>query len=167
MFREKMLPVAILFWSLAVSELHANALQIQQSVGTKSYFAMDSIQKIIFSNGHMIVEDKGNRTDTFSISPTLQISFIDSIPDSSGIAHTTAILSFSHQSQNILDIAFTGNQNENRSVEIFSVDGALLQATKVTKSNMVSIDLNKQSPGIYVCKITNGLQVQSVSFLKK
>jgi len=169
MKHRKILALLIVFWCLGANKLYANAIQINQGSGAKSFYALDSIRKIVFSNGSMVIEDKDSHVHSYSIAQTLILSFTDSIPDSTGndpSSTLTTVAVSAHQTKNALEITFLGSSID-RSLELFNTDGVLLQSIRVTNSNYVALNLYDRSPGIYVCKITNGHHVQSLTLLIK
>ena len=170
MFLNRVILSVFLICGVSITQLYAKAAKVSQSAAMESFFVLDSIQKITFSLGKMTIEDKQSIHHDFSITSSLRIVFLDSIPDSSAIdtsQHPVHIMAHANPIEGGLEIVFHNNENAFRLVEILTMDGKILQTAKTTQSTSVSLDLHGLGAGVYVCKITNGHQIQSIRFLKK
>ncbi len=157
----------LLLLGLGITGVQSQNLYVKEISGTQTSYPLSSIQKISFSSGKTYIYKTDNSTETYSINGIRYLSFIE---DESGIQEQKSIVNnrlivFPNPTKDVLHIDLTNVENGGI-LSIYSMDGKLLQDQKINEAQIISLNLNHLSPGIYLCRYLSGTEIKTVKISK-
>jgi hypothetical protein len=140
---------------------------VQPITGSQTTYPVADIQKLTFENGNMLVTNNTSGSGTFALSELRYVSFADS---NLGITNpelaTNKFYAYPNPASQMLNILGSNTTQRVHNIEILSVEGRLLMQQKPT-NDVPQVDVSVLPLGMYLCKITNGSQQQTIKFLKQ
>lgn len=147
--------------------INAQTMFVRPITGSQTTYSVADIQKLTFDNGNLIVSNETGQNDTFALADNRYITFSDlTLGTSNPVSLESKYYVYPNPSNQWLNI---GNENPTqtlRLVEILSIEGKLLTQQKPSTAD-TQIDISALPQGMYLCKITNGNQQQTLKFSKQ
>jgi hypothetical protein len=147
--------------------INAQTMFVQPITGSQTTYPVADIQKLTFENGNMLVTNNTSGSGTFALSELRYVSFADS---NLGITNpelaTNKFYAYPNPASQMLNILGSNTTQRVHNIEILSVEGRLLMQQKPT-NDVPQVDVSVLPLGMYLCKITNGSQQQTIKFLKQ
>jgi hypothetical protein len=148
--------------------INAQTMFVQPITGSQTTYPVADIQKLTFENGNILVTNNTVASGTFALSELRYVSFADS---NLGITNpelaTNKFYAYPNPASHILNILGSNTTQRVHNIEILSVEGRLLMQQKPTNESAPQVDVSVLPQGMYLCKITNGSQQQTLKFLKQ
>jgi hypothetical protein len=147
--------------------INAQTMFVRPITGSQTTYPVADIHKLTFENGNMLVTNSTGGSGTFALSELRYVSFADS---NLGITNpelaTNKFYAYPNPASQMLNILGSNTTQRVHNIEILSVEGRLLMQQKPT-NDVPQVDVSVLPLGMYLCKITNGSQQQTIKFLKQ
>lgn len=129
-----------------------NSIILKFNNGNTSGITFSSLDKITFSGSNMIVSQKNNSSNAYSLLIVQNLIF-GLYADTPTVYPNNNLLNFyPNPAQDYIKINNTDNQKTH--IEIFSTDGTLKLST-VVESSSTPINIKFLQPGMYIIKANN------------
>ena len=157
-----------LFLLLACSMVQAQNMFVHPSTGSQTSYPVADIQKLTFDNGNMLVTSNGKASGSFALSGLRYVSFADvSLGTTNPELATNKFYGYPNPANHILNISGSNGMQRVDIIQILSLEGRLLMQQKPVNESAPQVDISALPQGMYLCKITNGSQQQTLKFLKQ
>ena len=148
--------------------VNAQTMFVRPVAGSQTTYSVADIQKLTFDNGNMLVTNKSGANGTYALSGLRYVSFADltlqtSIPEMA----TNKFYAYPNPASHMLNITGSNTMQLIQSIQILSLEGRLLMQQKPVNESAPQVDISALPQGMYLCKITNGIQQQTLKFLKQ
>lgn len=148
--------------------INAQTMFVRPIVGGQTTYPVADIQKLTFENGNMLVTNNAGASGTFALSELRYVSFTDS---NLGITNpalaNNKFYAYPNPASHILNISSSNAMQLVSQIQILSLEGRLLMQQKPANESAPQVDISALPQGMYLCKITNGKQQQTLKFLKQ
>lgn len=164
----------IKLWALflcisAITGIQAQSLFVFEKNGTRTDFTLTSLRSITFSGSNLFLNKKdGSTTSPYSIEGLRFLSFSRFTEVAAPTNDEGEINIYPNPVHDMLNIQYLSSKpNENRNIEILSIDGKIMYNKPFELNNTVqSINTNTWSRGIYLLRFNNGSEVISKKIIK-
>ena len=159
----------IKLWALflclsALTGIQAQSLFVVGKSGATSDFTLTSLRSITFAGTDLVLNKKdGSTSIPYSIADLRFLSFSQYTEVTNPGSDKSEISIYPNPVHDLLNIRYLSNKpNENRNIEILSIDGKIMYNKPFELNNTVqSINTNTWSRGIYLLRFNNGTEVIS------
>ena len=153
---------------LTCSMTQAQTMYVRPVLGIQTTYPVADIQKLTFDNGNMLVTNNTGANGTFALSGLRYVSFTDfNLGTTSPALVTNKFYAYPNPASHMLNISGSNTMQLVSQIEILSLEGRLLMQQKPTNESAPQVDISSLPQGLYLCKITNGNQQQTLKFLKQ
>ena len=164
----------IKLWALflclsALTGIQAQSLFVVGKSGATSDFTLTSLRSITFAGTDLVLNKKdGSTSIPYSIADLRFLSFSQYTEVTNPGSDKSEINIYPNPVHDMLNIQYLSNKpNENRNIEILSIDGKIMYNKPFELNNTVqSINTNTWSRGIYLLRFNNGTEVISKKIIK-
>ena len=147
---------------------NAQTMFVRPIAGSQSTYPVADIQKLTFDNGNMIVTNNTGASGSFALSGLRYVSFTDfNLGTTNPELATNKFYAYPNPASHMLNISGSNAMQLVSQIEILSLEGRLLMQQKPSNTTATQVDISALPQGMYLCKITNGNQQQTVKFLKQ
>jgi hypothetical protein len=154
-----------LFFCMSAS---AQTMFVRPIAGSETTYPVADIQKLTFGNGNMLVTNNTGTNGSFALSGLRYVSFTDfNLGTTNPALATSKFYAYPNPASHILNISGSNTMQLVSQIEILSLEGRLLMQQKQTNESAPQVDISALPQGMYLCKITNGNQQQTLKFLKQ
>jgi hypothetical protein len=162
----KIYVVLLLGLGLQVTQAE-NALFILQKSGDNTAFNMSTLKSLTFSGANVLVNKKDATTSTFVRSNVKYMNFAanNTTKIANKALENSNLVVYFNQSQNVLNIAYSGEIVPNLQLEVYGMDGKMALQTKLNNS-LTSVSVQNLGHGMYLCRVINGTKIQTQKFIK-
>jgi hypothetical protein len=148
--------------------INAQTMFVRPLAGSQSTYPVADIQKLTFDNGNMLVTNNTGANGSFALSGLRYVSFTDfNLGTTNPEMATNKFYAYPNPASHMLNIAGSNTMQLVSQIEILSVEGRLLMQQKPANTTAPQVDISALPQGMYLCKISNGNQQQSIKFLKQ
>ena len=148
--------------------INAQTMFVRPIAGSQTTYPVADIQKLTFENGNMLVTNNTVASGTFALSGLRYVSFTDfNLGTTNPELATNKFYAYPNPASHILNIAGSNTLQLFSLIEILSLEGRLLMQQKPANTTATQVDISALPQGMYLCKITNGNQQQTLKFLKQ
>lgn len=163
----------LLFLGLVLS---FGSLQGQPSIsvrsidGTQTKYLLSAIRKLTYPTPtNMAVVKFTGSADNYVLADLRNMIFADGETGIKANVDDTDRKLFLHPNPvvNEFNIQLSTSENQPVNVEIVSIDGKILYKAKISGTSNFHVDFSQFQSGFYLCRINNGLSVETIKFLKK
>jgi hypothetical protein len=148
--------------------INAQTMFVQPITGSQTTYPVADIQKLTFENGNMLVTNNTVASGTFALSELRYVSFADSnLGTTNPELATNKFYAYPNPASQMLNVSGSNAMQSVSQIEILSVEGRLLMQHKPANDLAPQVDISALPQGMYLCKITNGSQQQTLKFLKQ
>jgi hypothetical protein len=162
--RIQSLKISFLFLTgFAFTSVKSQTMYVRPNTGIQTPFPVDTIQKLTFSDGNLLVTSTAGANGTFVITDNRYINFTDLTLGST--THELAKNSFylyPNPSSTTINVANDDARQTISRIEIISLEGRVLIEQKSPQVEIVSLPT-----GMYFCKIAYNNISQTIKFLKQ
>ena len=157
-----------LFAAFLCISVNAQNMYIRPITGSQSIYPVADIQKLAFENGNILVTNNGGTSGTFALSGLRYVSFTDfnlgtTVPE----LVTNRLYAYPNPASHFINILGSNNMQPASHIQIVSLEGRLLMEQKLVNPTTFQVDISALPQGMYLCKITNGNQKETIKFLKQ
>lgn len=143
-----------------------NLLNLHERLGTKTSFAVSTIQKLVITGGNLTVMKKDATTSTFSLT---DLAHIDFVSISTGIVKNkicNQFLVYPNPVKDVLNIrTLNAHSSEIQKLDIFGIDGKIV-ISEILNKNLMSIPVTSLTKGVYFYRIQDGNSITVNKFIK-
>lgn len=170
MQKEKTRWITIFLTLIALPSLQAQTyLTVNAMSGTQTVHTLSGIRKQTFSNtGNMVVMSTAGNTDTYVLSEVRNLTFSDV---STKKAITTSpkynLQLYPNPVQKMLNIQIFRECSQTATVELLSIEGRVLYQVRLNGKTSYQVNLSHFRQGIYLCRLNNGITIETTKFLKQ
>ena len=148
--------------------LSAQSTCILLNNGTQECHQLNSISSIKVLNGTLIVNLSQQTISSYPIQEIRKILFTSSTGSQINQTQRSSMRVYPNPVGDILTIEVSEQLRGNSSIDIYSMDGRLIQALRSSVVNgTTQINVSSLSQGVYICRIRNGNQTSSIQFVKQ
>lgn len=171
MKQKKINSLIVLLFAIGLSGLQAQTLlNVKETLGTQTSFALNGMNKLIFNSDKMTVIKKTGINSDFSLINIRYLNFtnttaINEISDS----RNRNLKLFPNPVIDLLNIQFKSANEENVLIQIMNVQGKILYQQRFTNQtgiNNLSIPLASFQKGLYLCQLIYGVKLEINKFEK-
>lgn len=145
----------------------AQTMFVRPIAGSQTTYPVADIQKLTFDNGNMLVTNNTGANGTFALSGLRYVSFTDfNLGTTNPEMATNKFYAYPNPANHILNISGSNTIQRVDNIQILSLEGRLLLQHKPA-NDALQVDISALPQGMYLCKITNGNQQQTIKFLKQ
>ena len=146
----------------------AQTMFVRPITGSQTTYPVADIQKLTFDNGNMLVTSNTGASGSFALSGLRYVSFTDfNLGTTSPELATNKFYAYPNPASHILNISGSNAMLSVSQIEILSLEGRLLMQQKPAIESTPQVDISALPQGMYLCKITNGNQQETLKFLKQ
>jgi hypothetical protein len=147
--------------------INAQTMFVRPITGSQTTYPVTDIQKLTFENGTMLVTNNTGGSGTFALSELRYVSFTDSnLGTTNPELATNKFYAYPNPASQMLNISGSNAMQLVSQIQILSLEGRLLMQQKPANDLAPQVDISALPQGMYLCKITNGNQQQTLKFLK-
>ena len=162
---------AFLLLGVGLLGLQAQVMFILNNEGVESSFTLIDITKVDFSSDNIKVATIDGHSNSYTLSDLRSLNFnkiISGIQTLRPAQATGSINLFPNPVIDVMNIQSTSNIESIDVIEIISMEGRIVFSEIVDpNSNVYQINISELTKGIYVCKLSNGLAVETIRFVKQ
>ena len=148
--------------------INAQTMFVRPITGSQTTYPVADIHKLTFENGNMLVTNSTGGSGTFALSELRYVSFTDfNLGTTNPALATNKFYAYPNPASHILNIAGSNTLQLVSQIQILSLEGRLLMQQKPANESAPQVDISALPQGMYLCKITNGSQQQTLKFLKQ
>jgi hypothetical protein len=146
----------------------AQTMYVRPVLGSQTSYPVADIQKLTFDNGNMLVTNNIGASGSFALSGLRYVSFTDfNLGTTNPELATNKFYAYPNPASHVLNISGSNTMRSIGQIEILSVEGRLLMQQKPANTTAPQVDISALPQGMYLCKITNGNQQETLKFLKQ
>ena len=148
--------------------INAQTMFVRPIAGSQTTYSVADIQKLTFDNGNMLVTNNAGTNGTFALSGLRYVSFTDfNLGTTNPELATNKFYAYPNPASHVLNISGSNTLHCVSQIEILSLEGRLLMQQKPANTTAPQVDISALPQGMYLCKISNGNQQQTLKFLKQ
>jgi hypothetical protein len=160
----------LFFLGLASSTTCAQKLYVREKSGLQTDYSLTGIQKMTFTPGMLHVVKTGGNADEYPIGMIRFLSFSDIIiridePTTGDAAISFRI--FPNPAGGSFKIAATGNEPLSGKIELINLCGCVVKSLAANGERELEVDPGGICKGIYLCRLTDGNKVETLTFMKQ
>ena len=153
---------------LTCSMMQAQTMYVRPVLGSQTSYPVANIQKLTFDNGNMLVTNNTGANVSFVLSGLRYVSFTDfNLGTTNPEMATNKFYAYPNPASHILNISGSNTIQRVSQIEILSLEGRLLMQQKPANESAPQVDISALPQGMYLCRIANGNQQQTLKFLKQ
>lgn len=159
----------ILFLSVlyGLPQLSAQSMYVRPVSGLQTVYALNTVRKLSFSANNLVITKTSGHTDSYSINGLRYLNFKDMISGVNELKEVNPAVLFPNPARDILNIKSEGNTASGVIIEIQSLDGkTLLRNEFSSTSNIHQLNISSLGKGLYLCRINNGISIETSKFIK-
>ena len=146
--------IALLF-SLSFTRISAQILHLNEKDGVKNSFEIKKIRKLTFDIGNISIQNKDNSISLYELNRISYINFENKITqiDVDNLSENTINI-YPNPVNNVFNITLNGTTDKGI-IQIMTIDGKLLIEEFTEGKNLVTINLETFSKGVYLCRFVS------------
>jgi len=172
MQNKKLMLTAVLLLGIGYSSLQAqNALVVKEKSGTQTSFTLNGLRKLTFPAGNLTVNKTDGSTSTYAFNSIRSLTFSDLINNVSPIVkkERSNLTLYPNPVINQLQMSYETLQEGIVQAEISDFQGRILyrQTIRCQKgANQAIIPVAQLQRGLYLFRLQNGNNVETIKFIK-
>lgn len=158
----------LLLFGLVDSGVRSQTMYVQTNLGEISSFPIESIGKLTFPSGNLLVSNTNNPNATFGLSEMRKITFNAALSTAQQqVSLARAFYVYPNPARELLQIGSNDKTLLVIKIAVFSLEGRLLIQQNQNNAADNTIDISALPTGFYLCKVTSGSATQAIKFLKQ
>lgn len=173
-FKKVMMRFLLLFITsfLILTGLHAQDLYVKKTDGSQRAFALESVQKLMFAAGNMIVLTDDINPAVYPLSEIRYFTFEDMSPvkDELLMKKPELILLYPNPVKDIIQVEYYSGRSIESTIEIVDITGNVAHSyifISTSGKNTAKIVISDLAPGIYFCRLKYGDSFSTKKFIKE
>jgi hypothetical protein len=163
--------IVLLLW-LTIAPLQGQTyLTINAKNGTKATHMLGAIRKLTFPTiGNMTVTNTSAATSNYVLIDQRSMLFSDMGTGlNENVVATSNLQLYPNPVQDVLNIQISGRDGVRlgSTVELITLDGRLLYKAQLSGTITHQINVSQFMQGIYLCRVNNGVSIETTKFVKK
>lgn len=152
-----------------LSGLQAQTMYVKKHNGSRSGYALTSLQKIEFSSGNIILFEESGNNDVYASDELEYLSFFDftsgtvDLEDFSNLRFT----SYPNPVTDVLQVDLFGTGSYYGTFSILNLEGRVIKTRVVNGENRITLSLKQIPPGLYLCRFSNGKEIKTEKIIKQ
>lgn len=161
--------VGILLTCAFSSTATAQTMNVNESSGAYTAYALDDIQKMSFSSGNVIVTETDNSSSEYALGALQHLTFEELVTSMEERTATDkpSLHTYPNPVSNELTVDISGMSDANGTLRILNLEGRVMKTHKVHVAERLSVDMSQFPLGIYLCQYSNGTEVKTVKIIKQ
>jgi len=170
--QNKRLLCVVFLLSIGFSSLKAqNALYVKEKSGTQTSFILNSLRKLTFPAGNLTVIKTDGTTSTYTFSTIRSLTFSDLINNVSPMVQKerSKLTLYPNPVIDQLQISYETFKEGSVQAEIIDFQGRILyrQTSSCQEGiNQATISVSQLQKGLYLFRLQNGNNVETIKFIK-
>lgn len=161
---------AVLLLGLGLTPLQGQTtMNVKATSGTQTAYTLSTIRKLTFpSTGNMMVTKTTATTDNYALGSVRYLNFSDlgtNIESNTELKESIKL--YPNPVQDVLNIQLATAVNKTATVEILSIEGKVVYKARLTSADSHPINVSNFRQGIYLCRVNNGISIETTKFFKK
>ncbi len=158
----------LLLFSMVNFNVQAQNMYMRPTTGTFSTFPIESIGKLTFNNGNLLVTNSTGPNASFAIADLRYLTFNAALSTTEQVPKSArSFYAYPNPVSNFLNLSTADSSVLVGSIQVISVEGRLLLQQNEQPSSSKTIDVSALPQGLYLCKVTSGNLTQTIKFLKQ
>ena len=160
---------AVLLLGLGLTPLQGQTtMNVKATSGTQTAYTLSTIRKLTFpSTGNMMVTKTTATADNYALGSVRYLNFSVSTGIESNTELKESIKLYPNPVQDVLNIQLATAVNKTATVEILSIEGKVVYKARLTSADSHPINVSNFRQGIYLCRVNNGISIETTKFFKK
>ena len=160
---------AVLLLGLGLTSIQAQTMYVKTKGGTQTSFTLNEIQKMTFASGNITINKITGSPDSYVLSDLHCLLFNASVTE---VEETTSLESsfiiYPNPVNTELNLQPGALNNQTTTIQILSIDGRMVYHEQVqTNATNHQINISALPEGLYLCRITNGINSEIKKFIKQ
>jgi hypothetical protein len=162
----------LLLLSLGFSGLHAqNVLKVTEKTGTQTFYALSNIRKLTFPAGNLLINKTDGSLQMFAYSKIRLLNFGGTLNNINQpvLQEDGGLLLYPNPVINELTLVYQSIYKGSLQIDIVDLHGKVVftkTAYQTEGTNQLNINLSNLPKGFYLCRLTRGLTIETIKFLK-
>lgn len=136
--------------------------------GTQECHAINAISTIRVLNGNLTIQFSQQTNTSYPLNEIRKMIFTTGTINQVRQSQPSPMRIYPNPVSDILTIEIPEQTRGNGTIEIYSMEGRLVQSFRTTMVNSTTqINVSRLSQGVYICRIRNGNQTSSIQFVKQ
>jgi len=163
--------ITVILLGIGLSGLQAQKVYVGERDGLQKGYFLSDIKKMGFSSGKITVFKADGGLDTYTLPDVRNLNFMvvtSFIQDPLPIEKVGALYVFPNPVVDVLNIQLSSPFHSAGRIEIISLEGKLVFAEAMNVNTAVyQVNLSGLTKGLYLCRIKNGLTVETTKIIKQ
>ncbi len=161
--------IVIIIIGLGRTDLQAQYMYVEESVGTQTTYSLSNISKISFCSGKLTIFQSDSSSATYALDSVRYLSFSDSTLVSNGPKNTLShsLKAYPNPVSRELKIDLSNTACPIGTLNILSIEGKLIKTQEISGSNIISVDMSRLPRGIYFCQFISEAEIRSFKIIKQ
>lgn len=149
--------------------LQAQTMYLRQKNGVQNAYLFNNMQKMSFANGNITISKLAGNADNFTLSNIRYLNFKDLTIGVPLIeSKDKEIRLYPNPVVDILNIEMSKESDQRTVIEIFSIEGKVVFTSIVNSQiSVYQINVSKLPIGVYLCRVNNPKNIETIKFHKK
>ena len=169
--KNKSKPIALIATVLLLSADigYAQTMNIKQSNGTQTAYALNSVRKLTFASGNVTLQKTDNTTATFALSSLKYVNFSGTTSIEEQILHATIfnLNTYPNPVSDVLNIEVINTDTKNATISILSIEGKVLLTEQANGQKKISLNLSQLPQGLYLCQYKTEKELKTTKLIKQ
>ena len=168
MLLKRLTPFIVVLFIVCAGKLQGQSLYVNEKDGTQSSYSLESIAKIRFVPGKLIVSQKNSIEIVYTFSTLQYLSFRDFSSGliREGVDSNLFVNLYPNPVFSKLILDFYDQIISKGSIQFYDLKGQMQYSQKIADVNTVRINIDFLSPGIYICLLTYNSQSRAFKIIK-
>ena len=164
----KLLLCVLLLSGFGLTTLQAQKMFVKEKTGLETEYSISDIKKLEFSSINLIITKSDGSSDQFLINGLSNLNFGSTIGFDSKSVEGTSVKLYPNPVAEKLNIQLISAEGHEATIEILSIAGKLVYSETMNDLRSVyQIDASTLPGGLYLCRINNGITIETVKFVKQ
>jgi hypothetical protein len=143
-------------------------MNVAESNGTQTAYALSNIQKMSFSSGNLTVTKKDNNSGVYALSDLRYLNFSDHTTslDMPVSVKSHVLFAFPNPAGNTLNIDLSGTAQGKGTLCLLNLEGKIVLKKHLNNAGVLTLDIRHLPKGIYICHYSNTTEVKTVKIIK-
>ncbi len=164
--------LALLVMALSLTTNGQNVLDVKETSGTLTSYALSDIRKLTFPTGALVISFIDNTNETFNLSTVQLLKFSD-LPtgiDTEPKVESGNINIYPVPVNNEINISYMANRSAVLQIQIVDMGGSIVLKSNQTVykgKNILILNSSSLKQGFYILQIINGNTVKTKKIVKQ
>lgn len=162
----------LLLLGLGLTGLQAqNVLKVREKSGTQTSYTLNDIRKLTFSTGNLTVSKTDGTMQMYALSNIRFLNFGDVVTsiDKSTLLENRSIQIYPNPVVDEFTLTYQLTNKGSIQIDIVDLQGKVVFTKTVSQTegiDQLKINVSKLPKGLYLCRLINGLSIETKKILK-